>query len=360
MADAYEEIHPTPIASTSKAQSKRAKPSTVPALDGEHGMDLDEELDEQAEDDLGDADDDDYDPDDPIVRRLPVYYTPHYLQSLALLQYPDRQPQPDSVHPLLPPALRPDWPNDTSRAVGKLVAQYKPETQHLEVTIPMETHRDRWNEEHAKKYAEGVIEEKDKEREREKEKKGGRRKRRDAVDDEDELRYKEEKESRRLDKMVYASSGVPDVTSYLVGVVRNDALHLNPVNHTFQLRPSLTYLDNLLAIERRAKRNAQADDEDEDEEISDTEMKKEAAKAVQVSVKQQEAGTAAKGPLSGGNGRADAGLFGPMRAEEAEAWKPLTHYHANTKLASDAFDRMFAPTDQELVGTTSARDYLKA
>lgn len=112
-----------------------------------------------------------------------------------------------------------------------------------------------------------------------------------------------------------------------------DALHLNPVNHTFQLRPSLTYLDNLVAIERRQKRSAAADDEDEDEEISDTEMKKEAAKAVQVSIKQQaEGGAAPKGPLGGGNGRADAGLFGPMRAEEAESWKPLTHYHANVSL----------------------------
>lgn len=223
MADAYEEIHPTPIASTSQAQSKRAKPSTVPALDGQHGMDLDDD-DQGDRNDEHDDDDDDDDPDDPIVRRLPVYYTPHYLQSLALLQYPDRQPQPDSVHPLLPPALRPDWPNDTSRAAGKLVAQYKPETQHLEVTIPMETHPDRWNEEHAKKYAEGVVEERDKEREREKEKKGARRKRKDARDDEDEARYKEEKESRRLDKMVYASTTVPEVTSYLVGVVRNGEL----------------------------------------------------------------------------------------------------------------------------------------
>ena len=223
MADAYEEIHPTPIASTSQAQSKRAKTSTVPALDGQHGMDLDDDDHRNGEHD-DDEDDEDDDPDDPIVRRLPVYYTPHYLQSLALLQYPDRQPQPDSVHPLLPPALRPDWPNDTSRAAGKLVAQYKPETQHLEVTIPMETHRDRWNEEHAKKYAEGVVEERDKEREREKEKKGGARRKRKARDDEDEARYKEEKESRRLDKMVYASTTVPEVTSYLVGVVRNGEL----------------------------------------------------------------------------------------------------------------------------------------
>lgn len=230
MADAYEDIHPTPVASTSKARTKRADPAAVPALDGEHGMDLDDDddLDGGAgpsranghHNDEEEEDDDDNDPDDPIVRRLPVYYTPHYLQSLALLQYPDRQPQPDSVHPLLPPALRPDWPSDTSRNVGKLNAQYKPETQHLEVTVPMETHRDRWNEDRAKKYAEGVIEEQDKEREREREKKG-RRKRRDAAEDEMEQRYKEEKELRRLDKMVYASSTVPEVTSYLVGVVRN-------------------------------------------------------------------------------------------------------------------------------------------
>lgn len=224
MADAYEEIHPTPVASTSKARAKRANPAAVPALDGDHGMDLDDDNDTggaaAARNGRGSDEDDDEDEDDPIVRRLPVYYTPEYLQSLALLQYPDRQPQPDSVHPLLPPALRPDWPSDPSRGAGRLVAQYKPETQHLEVTVPMETHHDRWNEEHAKRYATGIIDEKDKAREREKEKKG-RRKRKDAAEDEDEARYQEEKEKRRLDKMVYASSSVPDVTSYLVGVVRN-------------------------------------------------------------------------------------------------------------------------------------------
>lgn len=106
-----------------------------------------------------------------------------------------------------------------------------------------------------------------------------------------------------------------------------DALHLNPVTQTFQLRPSLTYLDNLLAFERRAKREAARNDDVSDEEISDTELKKEEAKAVQVSIKSGE--QAAKGPLGGGNGRAGAGLFAPLRAEEAEEWKPIKHFHAN-------------------------------
>jgi len=101
---------------------------------------------------------------------------------------------------------------------------------------------------------------------------------------------------------------------------------LNPVTQTFQLRPSLTYLDNLLAIERRAKREAARNDDVSDEEISDTELKKEEAKAVQVSIK---SGEQAKGPLGGGNGRAGAGLFAPLRAEEGEEWKPIRHYHAN-------------------------------
>lgn len=58
-------------------------------------------------------------------------------------------------------------------------------------------------------------------------------------------------------------------------------------------------------------------------------MKKEQAKAVQVSIKQQEG--QAKGPLGGGNGRAGASLFAPLRAEEAEEWKPLKHFHANVR-----------------------------
>jgi DNA-directed RNA polymerase-3 subunit RPC5 len=161
---------------------------------------------------------------------------------------------------------------------------------------------------------------------------------------------------------------------------------LNPVTQTFQLRPSLTYLDNLLAIERRAKREAARNDDVSDEEISDTELKKEEAKAVQVSIK---SGEQAKGPLGGGNGRAGAGLFAPLRAEEGEEWKPIRHYHANVsspfltkflrdyqELTTTGFNSPFEKTDeahkaldqmfvkkrgvQKLTSTTKPKEYLYA
>jgi len=84
----------------------------------------------------------------------------------------------------------------------------------------MEKNPERWNEDQAKSFAQGVIEEKDKQREREQEKKGRRKKKNDQ-EDEEERRYNEEKEQRRLDKMVYASTEVPEVTSYLVGVIKD-------------------------------------------------------------------------------------------------------------------------------------------
>lgn len=159
--------------------------------------------------------------DDPIEKELDVYYTPQFLSSLTLLQYPDRPPQPHTPHPLLPAPMRPrDEDNSRLPSAGKLQAKYKANTQHLELTLPMETHAQRWNEEHAKTFAQGVIEERDKQREREQEKRG-RRKKRNEQEDEDERRYREEKDLRRLDKMVYASSEVPEVTSYLVGVIKD-------------------------------------------------------------------------------------------------------------------------------------------
>jgi hypothetical protein len=134
-------------------------------------------------------------------------------------------------------------------------------------------------------------------------------------------------------------------------------------------------------------------------------LKKEEAKAVQVSIKQSGEAGQAKGPLGGGNGRGGAGLFAPLRAEEAESWKPLEHYHSNvrflpplffpfqnsrceaglrllsglreldvsfppsfntngylvqTKTASKAFKRLTASSDQQLKSSTKPKDYLTA
>lgn len=113
--------------------------------------------------------------------------------------------------------------------------------------------------------------------------------------------------------------------------LRTDALHLNPVSMTFQLRPALTYLDHAVTLERRAKREAAKDVDESDPEVSDTELKKQEAKAVQVSVKQSAdlsgGGAFGKsGGSGGGNGRAGASLFDPLRAMDNETWIPLDHF----------------------------------
>lgn len=117
-----------------------------------------------------------------------------------------------------------------------------------------------------------------------------------------------------------------------------DRLHLSPVTQTYQLRPALTYLDHAVTLERRAKREAAKEQDDSDPEVSDTELKKQEAKAVQVSVKQSAdlsgGGAFGKsGASGGGNGRAAASLFDPLRATDNESWIPLTHY--NVEVSGD-------------------------
>ncbi|KAI5480852.1 DNA-directed RNA polymerase III subunit RPC5-like protein [Pseudohyphozyma bogoriensis] len=300
--------------------------------------------------------------DDPIVKRLPVYYTPHYLSSLTLLQYPDRPPRPNTHHPLLPPSLRPAGSGDPG---AKISARYKPKSQHLEIEIPIERDPERWNEDDAKEFGRGMPEPEGKGKEKEK-KKGRQRKVTTEEEEEERKRLEEEREARRLDKIVLGSQAVPDVTNYLVGVVKDDSLHLTPLTSTFQLRPKLTYLDNIIVADRRAKREAHRNkdsDSDGEGEISDTELKKEAAKAVQVSVKQSEAsGAPGKAAIGPGNGRAGASLFEPLRAEEGESWIGLQHYHADTPQASLAFDHMFAQEENQstqLKSITKPLEYLK-
>lgn len=172
---------------------------------------------------------------DPVVKRLPVYYTPHYLNSLTLLQYPDRPPRPDTRHPLLPPSLRPDHdppPRDPARST--LHAKYKPLTQHLEVKVPIERQRDMYNDDKAKEFAQGVLDDGKDEQGGKKRKKG-----KQAEDEDERQRREEEKDRRRLDSITYSSASVPDVTNYLVGIVKDGQSASLPLRRAQRSRPAL-------------------------------------------------------------------------------------------------------------------------
>lgn len=100
--------------------------------------------------------------------------------------------------------------------------------------------------------------------------------------------------------------------------------------------------------------------------MSDTELRAEVAKAVQVSVKQTaEGGSAvAKGSANafGGNGRADAGLFRPMREMEGEAWRALRHCDADSAEAEEAYEGLLVREDRmgaKLTSLTKPKEYLQ-
>jgi len=105
--------------------------------------------------------DDDSDPDDPVIKTLPVFLTPALADSLALIQYPHRPPAPHTVHPLLPPSLRPEDPEHDDRpASHKVSARYKSKVGQLELSVPLEVkaglEEHRFNYQRAKSLGRGV------------------------------------------------------------------------------------------------------------------------------------------------------------------------------------------------------------
>lgn len=149
--------------------------------------------------------------DDAVIRRIPVYYNPTFLDSLTLLQYPDRQPRPHTAHPLLPPSLRPQGSSSTLKPNQSLIIKHKPHTQHLSLSLPIERNEDRWNEDVAADMAKGLEDTAGGE---------GDKKARKRRGEDEERRRQEEMEGRRLDRIEMSSISVPDVTNYLVGVMR--------------------------------------------------------------------------------------------------------------------------------------------
>ncbi|KDE08279.1 hypothetical protein MVLG_01543 [Microbotryum lychnidis-dioicae p1A1 Lamole] len=357
------------MAAARASTSRRTRPSPLSRQNSYDDMDPDDDDDDSASDSDGEA----------IIRRIPVYFNPNAVDHLALLQYPDRPQKRSTSHPLIPPSLRPDADHPHRAPEDQVQARYKPSSQHLEVSVPIERHHpQRWNDDQARLFASGVVTEADMAKETRARldaalgKKGGRRGRKNPhVDEEEERREREQREKRRLERLNYKSIALPEVTHYFAMVAREDSVHLAPVTQTFQLRPNLQYLDQIITNERRRKREEKASadaDADSDGDISDAELKKEEAKAVQVSVKQEAEGASALG--SGGmgtrgpaNGRAGASLFTPLRQEENEEWRKAKHFHADTSRANDAYDMIVNSHDgsyeDDFNGTIKPRDYLQ-
>ena len=88
----------------------------------------------------------------------------------------------------------------------------------------------------------------------------------------------------KQDKQVLESQWIPPITNYAVGVYTNGELHLNPVQNTYQLRPSFSHID-------KAVEEEDMDDNMDDFIVQDEEEKDESkmeTKQVEIHVKRRE------------------------------------------------------------------------
>ncbi|CAO3625376.1 unnamed protein product [Mucor hiemalis] len=93
------------------------------------------------------------------------------------------------------------------------------------------------------------------------------------------------KEEELLDRMTLTSVEVPIQTKYVVGVIRDEELHLTPINTTVQLRPGFKYIDKIDEKWKAANKRIQ-DVEKQEEKKKGVDAN--TAQTVQVSVKNAE------------------------------------------------------------------------
>jgi DNA-directed RNA polymerase-3 subunit RPC5 len=85
-----------------------------------------------------------------------------------------------------------------------------------------------------------------------------------------------------MERVMISSLPMPMMTNYMVGVLRQDGLHLTPIKAAHQLRPSFQHLDQLDEYEKRNHRKYEEEDKTEDEK---QQAQLGQAKTVQVKVK---------------------------------------------------------------------------
>ncbi|KAJ1026863.1 hypothetical protein NDA16_002159 [Ustilago loliicola] len=321
-------------------------------------------------------------PDSELVASLPVYLSKSLLNgsSLHVFQYP------------IYPRERPLPVPYSAAARGlKVSSRWRPRANRVEVELPLDVREEVYNTDRGVEFGAGadVLAQK---QSRADAAHGGSSSN-EASGSSGRSRVKKEKEEEaqanrgpkkldkiKLEKIKLESTQVPNATEYMVGVIRDQALHLTRLESIVQLRPSMNYLDAIdeaREAEKRRDRAAAAgeigsDEEDEDELIEmeapgegstrskKKEVKKPAAQTLSVALRTDP--TAKKGGgmgMGGGISEARDQLMAAQREADAERWVDLEWRDERSREAQQIFDaQLFAENKTPLVCKTKPREYL--
>jgi DNA-directed RNA polymerase-3 subunit RPC5 len=276
---------------------------------------------------------------DRIVSVLPVHLSNNLAPNLQLHQFP-----------LLNRSL--EVPPSATASGKRIRARLKSATRRLEVHVPVDHRPEVWNAEKSKELGAGRMED-----DKEKNQVSGSK--------------LKEGEEPRLSEVRYRSEEIPHVGAYLLGVVRDGALHLHPINETHQLRPTLTYLD---ALNRKSRRSRGTDSDAESSDgsppppdpddaspvSSPKKAKKPAGEAKDVQVAARKAEEKGGRDLQGGLSAMRREMLMSLRAEEEEEWQALAYHGPESAESSEAYEAIFAQSGEMLQSESNVTIFLRS
>ncbi|KAL0092037.1 DNA-directed RNA polymerase III subunit Rpc5 [Phycomyces blakesleeanus] len=264
----------------------------------------------------------DSDDNDEILAEIPVYLNNKLSKYLHLFQYPLRNAP------------------FTSRT-GPLSIRMKPNSKKVELDLPLDTRSAFYNTDRGEDFAMGMNDKTiktayDRRMEEHGEQSSGNM-----------YNKNKQKEDELLDKMTLTSTDIPSQTKYLIGVLRQDELHVTPLHSIVQLRPGFKYIDKI--DEKLKAANKRIQDQEKLEETKKPVVENNQAQAVQVSVKNAE---------QDGPGRRNLYSMSVRNAEE-EQWQPMVYYDERSSQAEKVYESLYATKKDELECATSSEDYLE-
>ncbi|KAI8366938.1 DNA-directed RNA polymerase III subunit Rpc5 [Choanephora cucurbitarum] len=258
--------------------------------------------------------------DDEVLAEYPIYLTNELSKYLYMFQFPMR-----SI-----PFNGRNGPN---------AARIKPRARMVELDLPLDTRSPNYSTERGEDFAMGLNDKVIKTA-------YDRR----MEEHEEELmghsynRAQKKKEEELLDKMTLTSTEVPSQTKYVVGVIRNNELHMTPMTTTVQMRPGFKYIDKIDEKWKAANKRIQ-DVEKQEEKKKNTDPN--TAQALQVSVKNAESHGMRKNLYSMA-----------VRNAEEEEWQAIVYYDENSLQAETVSEKLYALTRDELECKTTKDEYL--
>ncbi|KAH7931144.1 hypothetical protein BV22DRAFT_1137939 [Leucogyrophana mollusca] len=275
---------------------------------------------------------------DQLVATLPIHYSNTLSPNIQIHQFP-----------LLSRPLQ--TPPSAALSGKRIRARIKPATRRIEIHVPSDTRPEVWNSEKSKDLGTARLED-----DREKNQDVGKAKQREG-------------EEPRLAEVRMRSEQISQLGAYMLGIVRDGNLHLQPISETHQFRPTLTYLDFMSRRSKRSRGGAGSDSDsddgpplDPDEPIAappQPKKEKKAADAKEVQVSARKAADDKAGNLQGGLSAVRRDMLHAIRAEEDETWEDIDFCDAETAEATEAFEAVFSRGEEELECKTEITAFLK-